>query len=972
MPPRPQRVVAMYPGPGARRVHALPRAPQPEPSAPSPETTTQALMQAQGFPALPDDNRVIPPDTMGAAGPQHLMTMLNSQVRIQNKAGGTASTVSLATFWTAGTGLSGDPFDPHVVYDSLSGRWMAAVSANGATNNSKVWLAISATSDPTGIWSFFGFAATTSGPALWADFPGLGINSRWIAITANMFTVASSGYNGPKMWVIDKTTALAGGALTVTVFPTGFDRIQGVGSGFTLQPAVTFDAQESALYLLDDSFSSGGTPLLRLSEITGSGPSPAWAPAAGGPFPGEGLFFVQNSFSFSMVNAPQLGATGLIDTGDTRILNAVLRNGRLWCAHSGGLPIGAVDRTAVFWYEIDPGALGGSGQPIVQSGVLDGGAGVHHFVPSIAVNQNDDVALGFSRSDASRYAEGAFTGRAAADPAGAMGPITLLKAGEDAYVKDFGSGSIRWGDYSATVVDPADDRSFWTIQEYAAADVGPTADDDRWGTWWANLSTGPPAPTFTPTITPLPTDTPPDTFTRTPASTPTATGTSTSTATVTRTPTGSPTITPSPTPTSSPTRTPTLTPTATGTATQTLTRTPTATAGATPTSAAAPTVTQTATPMPTRTPMPADTSTATPTRTATATATPSATPSFTPTVTATATAGTTSTPASTATATPTRAPASTATPTAAVIVPALDRIGAPVVAGAMTTLTGHGFTAGSVISAFVATSSGPLGQGPYLPAAFTPTSLTWQVPANIVLGNGFISVRIVNTDQGFTTSNLESQLLFGDAAQGIPTITAINGVPLSPADPSVPLANVETVVALDSTVTLTGTGFSDPLVNLFTATGNAGPLTPLPGATDSLLQVVVPQGAATGPGSFQVVNRPSFIVSNAVSVPVGAPVTISDVSQAGPTVTVTGTGFCVLSVINLFNEQGSVAVNLGGLNPDGSPKIPLTVIDSTQFTFAVPAAAVTGPAYLQVLNPPFIPFSTSGNDPDGAFTLVAP
>lgn len=65
-----------------------------------------------------------------------------------------------------------------------------------------------------------------------------------------------------------------------------------------------------------------------------------------------------------------------------------------------------------------------------------------------------------------------------------MSPIELLKAGEDVYEKDFGSGRVRWGDYSATVVDPLDDLTFWTIQEYAETDVGGTASDDRWGTWW--------------------------------------------------------------------------------------------------------------------------------------------------------------------------------------------------------------------------------------------------------------------------------------------------------------------------------------------------------------------------------------------------------------------------------------------------------------------------------------------------------
>ncbi len=46
-----------------------------------------------------------------------------------------------------------------------------------------------------------------------------------------------------------------------------------------------------------------------------------------------------------------------------------------------------------------------------------------------------------------------------------------------------------WGDYSSTVVDPANDTSFWTIQEYAR----PLAPDgsSRWGTWWGRVD--PPA-----------------------------------------------------------------------------------------------------------------------------------------------------------------------------------------------------------------------------------------------------------------------------------------------------------------------------------------------------------------------------------------------------------------------------------------------------------------------------------------------
>jgi len=70
-----------------------------------------------------------------------------------------------------------------------------------------------------------------------------------------------------------------------------------------------------------------------------------------------------------------------------------------------------------------------------------------------------------------------------------------------------------------------------------------------------------------------------------------------------------------------------------------------------------------------------------------------------------------------------------------------------------------------------------------------------------------------------------------------------------------------------------------------------------------------------------------------------------------------------------FNRQPEGTVNLGGLNPNGTPKIRLTVINSTRFTFTRPPAAVPGAAFVQALNPPFVPFSSSDDDPGGAFTI---
>jgi len=277
------------------------------------------------------------------------------------------------------------------------------------------------------------------------------------------------------------------------------------------------------------------------------------------------------------------------------------------------------------------------------------------------------------------------------------------------------------------------------------------------------------------------------------------------------------------------------------------------------------------------------------------------------------------------------------------------------------------------VKVFVATASGALAQGPFTPSAWSPTSLQWQVPASMPLGRGFATVLVINTDQGFIGSNPQSQLLYGAPGANIPTIQSLNGVALTPINPKIPLAYVETSVTQGSVLHIGGTGFNAPLVNLFTSAGNVGPLAPEPGGSSTQIDVTVPATAPTGPGSVQVVNSPysGNVLSNAVSVPLGAVLSISGVSQSGSTVTVTGTGFSTLSVINLFNTQGGGTVNLGGLGPNGA-KIPLTVTSSTQFSFTVPAGAVSGSSYILVLNPPFIPFTSTTGDPDGGFFLTVP
>jgi hypothetical protein len=162
---------------------------------------------------------------------------------------------------------------------------------------------------------------------------------------------------------------------------------------------------------------------------------------------------------------------------------------------------------------------------------------------------------------------------------------------------------------------------------------------------------------------------------------------------------------------------------------------------------------------------------------------------------------------------------------------------------------------------------------------------------------------------------------------------------------------------------------------------NPGPLLTPTTATFFLPAAGSPNSPITGPGSFVVSNAgPSGTYSkksNAVSVPIGAQISVSSVvetpahfSMRGPTITVNGTGFSPFTVINFFNTQPHGVVNLGGLNRDGTPKVPLTIVNDKQLTFVISSAvAASGPSYVQTLNPPFVPFTSSGNDPGGAFVL---
>jgi hypothetical protein len=442
---------------------------------------------ANNFLAEFDNHTFIPPDTQGAVGPNHLVVTLNANVVVQDRSGNNLTSVSLTGFW-APTGNSLTT-DPRVAYDPFNDRWIITTSGDFQLSTSGVLVGVSQTGDPTGNWNLYKVAVDGTNQHF-CDFPTLGFNNTWIVVMCNVFANASnSNFFAGDIYVFDKFNLYSHGNGAHTVLDTGGDS--------NVTPAITYDNNLATEYLVEEyAGNMNGAGMMRLWAINGPVGSPALSTIA---FPATSPWDEQGTANF----APQLGSTTGIDTGDARIGNVIYRNGTLWTAHPIYLPCCASttpphppNRSAIQWWQFDT-----TGNTL-QHGLIDNPDGSYfRSFPSIAVNQYNDALIGYARFSPNEFAGGFYSFRADSDPPNVLQSEAPLKAGEATYV-DEGTGggtSNRWGDYSNTAVDPIDDTSFWTIQEYAASP------SSTWGTWWGQI-VQPPAAfqiSFTPSSTTL-------------------------------------------------------------------------------------------------------------------------------------------------------------------------------------------------------------------------------------------------------------------------------------------------------------------------------------------------------------------------------------------------------------------------------------------------------------------------------------
>ena len=449
-----------------------------------------------------------PPDTNGEVGATQYVQIVNEGFQVFNKTTGASvlGPSGITTLWSAFGGVcqNNGSGDPVVLYDQIANRWVITQFA-GVSVPTDECIAVSTTSDATGTYNRYDFHLGSN----FFDYPHLSVWPDAYYMSMNVFNSAGTAFLGPQPFAFDRAKMLAG--LPATFVSTG----------------VTGGANED-VYLPGD--------------LDGSILPPAGAPATFVEFPGGGayrvfhfhvdfatpanstftLFASTPAAGFSVLCGttrscvPQLGTTNRVDgIGDRLMFRLAYRNFGDHEAVVGNYSVSSGGVSGIRWFELRNVTNG----PVTkfQESTYQPDT-TWRWMGSAGMDQQGNLALGYSASSASINPQIRYAGRLFTDP------LNVLTQAETTLFVGGGSqtGTLnRWGDYSDLTIDPVDDCTFWYTQEYIPAN-GSFNWRTRIGAFKFPGCGGSPTPTPTPspTVTPSPTPSPSPTPTPTPTPTP--------------------------------------------------------------------------------------------------------------------------------------------------------------------------------------------------------------------------------------------------------------------------------------------------------------------------------------------------------------------------------------------------------------------------------------------------------------------
>jgi hypothetical protein len=459
------------------------------------------------------DTGAFPPDSMGAVGPSQFVVFVNGRLRTFSKATGVADGVLNVDpdvfFSSVRTPVGGSVVldftsDPQVRYDRFTGRWIMTIIDVPCTNATctttaanRILIAISDAGSSTAlsggtVWTFFQFQADPG--TNFCDYPSLGVDVNALYIGCNMFSNTGSFVN-TNGYVIQKSSILGAGP----IFVTSFANLLASSSGpFAPRGVDNYDSNATTGYFVGVDNATFSTIMFRRVSNPGS-----LLPTISGNI---SVTVPTTTFPNRVEHAGNTGGlNGGLDSLDDRLFQAMIRNGRLWTAHNFRVSSAGVANTAtqarngVRWYEFQNLT---TTPTVFQSGtVFDNSAtraaSRQYWLPSVTVTGQGHSIMGMTMAGTPVGATPVYVGRLAGDALGTMtGPPTTAAVTFGTTTANYnppsdpgGAAGRRWGDYSFTGVDPLDDMTVWTIQEYNQA-------SNSYATQVAKLLAPPPATPF--------------------------------------------------------------------------------------------------------------------------------------------------------------------------------------------------------------------------------------------------------------------------------------------------------------------------------------------------------------------------------------------------------------------------------------------------------------------------------------------
>jgi hypothetical protein len=443
--------------------------------------------------------RVNPPDPNGEVGPNHYVEMINLVFAVYSKTGTLLlGPVDTGTLW-AGFAIdectepSGDPI---VIYDQFADRWiLTQFTTRGLDfpdeplNLFYNCVAISTSGDPTG--SYFRYAFTTG--FNFPDYPKYGVWRDSYLITTREFGILDPSVYAIGVYGLERNKMIVGDPSARAVsflLQEGPVPLNLIGDGL-LPPDIDGktkpknDVPAPIIGTQDDGGGYGATfDALNIWEFdvkwhstpTASITLKAQLPVAA----------FDSIFPCAPTSRDCLPQPGIVNPAQyLDILSYRQRpTWRLAYRNAGTYETMVTNQSVealpgiggARWYEI---RRTNGVYSVHQQGTFAPNDGVHRWMGSIAMDKAGNAALGYSVVNATDVFPGIrYTGRLAGDP---LGQMTL---GEGVIIDGTGvqtTVNSRWGDYTALTVDPADDCTFWYVNEYYTA-AGQASSPAGWQT----------------------------------------------------------------------------------------------------------------------------------------------------------------------------------------------------------------------------------------------------------------------------------------------------------------------------------------------------------------------------------------------------------------------------------------------------------------------------------------------------------